>query len=395
MAVVRKIIHLDLDAFFCAVEELRDPSLKGKPFAVGGRPETRGVVAASSYPARCFGVRSAMAMGKAVRLCPGLIIVASHHKRYHEVSEQVMAGLRHVTPLVEQLSIDEAFLDVSDLPEMPVETARRLQTTINDTLQLPCSLGVATNKLVAKIANNIGKASAPPGRPPNAIKVVPPGHEAAFLARLPVNELWGVGPKTAERLDRMGLRTIGDLAGYPETALARQFGKLGHDLARRARGIDDRPVTPEHEAKSISQETTFARDVSDRLELHKTLRHLAEQVGRRLRQKEPGGGTTVKLKLRWADFTTLTRQITLPQPVNLDTDIYQAVADLFKQTWIPGKPVRLLGVGVSGFGQPAYQLGLWEEQTHDQAERLQATLDSLRDRFGSDAVRRGSDLGDE
>jgi DNA polymerase-4 len=333
-------------------------------------------------------------MGQAVRRCPGLIIVASHNKRYQEVSEQVMALLQRVTPLVEQLSIDEAFLDVSDLHEMPAETARRLQTTINNTLQLPCSLGVATNKLVAKIANNIGKASAAPGKPPNAIKVIPPGQEAAFLTPLPVKELWGVGPKTAERLDRLGLRTIGDLADYPETALARQFGKLGHDLSRRAKGIDDRPVTPEHEAKSISQETTFARDVSDGLELQKTLRHLAEQVGRRLRKRELSG-TTVKLKLRWADFTTLTRQVTLPHPVNLDADIYQAVASLFEQTWIPGKPVRLLGVGVSGFGQPAYQLGLWEEQSHKQTERLQATLDNLRDRFGSDAIRRGSDLGDE
>jgi DNA polymerase-4 len=386
----RKILHLDLDAFFCAVEELRDPSLRGKPFAVGGRPETRGVVASCSYPARQAGIRSAMPMARAVTLCPALIIVPSHYRAYEEASRQVMACLHRLTPLVEQLSIDEAFLDVSDLPEPAEIIARRLQTEINRELGLPCSLGVAANKLVAKIANNIGKASVKTGRPPNTIKVVPPGQEAAFLAPLPAEELWGVGPKTAQKLAQLGLHTIGDIARHPEADLGRRFGKPGADLARRARGLDDRPVETEYEAKSVSQETTFAQDISDNIQLRQTLRRLSEQVGRRLRSRQLQG-VTVKIKLRWADFTTLTRQITLPHPTNLDGEIYAAALDLFEKTWPAGKPVRLVGVGVSGFDSPAYQLGLWQPDT-GQEHRLLNTLDKLRDRYGSKAVRRGSQL---
>ena len=216
----RKILHLDLDAFFCAVEEQRDPALRGKPFAVGGRPEERGVVASCSYAARQFGAHSAMPMSTAVKLCPALIIVESHRAAYRDTSHRVMACLRELTPLVEQLSIDEAFLDVTGLPE-PVEVlARRLQETINNLFKLPCSLGAASNKLVAKIANNIGKASAQKGQPPNAIQIVPTGAEAAFLAPLSVRELWGVGPKTAEALSALSIHTIGDLAGWSEGDLA-------------------------------------------------------------------------------------------------------------------------------------------------------------------------------
>lgn len=386
----RKILHLDLDAFFCAVEEQRDPALRGRPFAVGGRPDQRGVVASCSYAARRFGIHSAMPMARAVRLCPALIIVPSRYGAYQAVSKKVMAILRHLTPLVEQLSIDEAFLDVTELPD-PAETiARRLQATIRDTLGLPCSLGVATNKLVAKIANNIGKASARAGGTPNAVTVVPPGQEAAFLAPLPVKELWGVGPKTGARLQKLGLHTIGDIAGWSEADLARRFGKLGHDLSKRAKGIDTRPVETEHEAKSVSQETTFATDISNEETLKHTLRRLSEQVGRRLR-KSGLSGNTVKLKIRWSDFTTLTRQVTLPNPTHLDSEIYAAVEQLFEQVWPPGQRVRLLGVGLSNFDTPARQLGLWD--THYQTDRrLQSTLDELKDRFGSKAVQRGSQL---
>jgi DNA polymerase-4 len=386
----RKILHLDLDAFFCAVEEQRDPSLRGQPFAVGGRPESRGVVASCSYAARQFGLHSAMPMARAVRQCPQLVIVPSRYGAYQAASRQVMARLHQLTPLVEQLSIDEAFLDVSDLPERAELIARRLQSAINRELALPCSLGVAANKLVAKIANNVGKAAVKSDRPPNTIKVVPPGQEAAFLAPLPVTELWGVGPKTAAQLAQIGVRTIGDLARRSEADLVRRFGKLGGDLARRARGLDERPVETEHEAKSISQETTFARDINDPITLRRTLRQLSEQVGRRLRRKGLRG-TTVKIKLRWSDFTTLTRQATLEQPTDLDGDIFAAAGRLFDQTWPPGKRVRLVGVGVTGFDTSAYQLGLWDappEETH----RLQETLDELRDRFGREAIRRGSQL---
>lgn len=389
----RKILHLDLDAFFCAVEEQHDPSLRGKPFAVGGRPDQRGVVASCSYAARRFGIHSAMPMARAVRLCPELIVVSSHFRAYRAASREVMARLHALTPLVEQLSIDEAFLDVSDLSEASEVLARRLQATIRTELGLPCSLGVATNKLVAKIANNIGKAQARTEGPPNAIKVVAPGQEAAFLAPLPVDELWGVGPKTAERLAQLGLRTIGDIARRSETDLARRFGKHGHDLARRARGLDDRPVEIEHEAKSISQETTFAKDISDGELLRRVLCQQSESVGRRLR-KSNLSGTTVKIKLRWADFTTLTRQLTLDHPTNLDREIVEAAHQLFEQTWPPGKRVRLVGVGVSGFETPAYQLSLWDPAPETD-QSLQSTLDDLRERFGDEAIRRGSELMDE
>jgi DNA polymerase-4 len=250
---LRKIIHLDLDAFFCAVEELHDASLTGKPFAVGGRPDERGVVASCSYAARAYGVRSAMPMAQALRLCPGLRILSSHHRLYHEVSAKVMDHLHRLTPLVEQISIDEAFLDVSDLSQDPIDIARLLQESINTDLKLPCSLGVATNKLVAKIANDVGKAATRGSGPPNAITDAPPGQEAAFLAPLPVLTLWGVGPKTADRLSDIGVQTIGDLARLPEKELIGMFGKVGQELWLHANGIDDRPIITEHEIKSISQ----------------------------------------------------------------------------------------------------------------------------------------------
>ncbi|MCB0209635.1 MAG: DNA polymerase IV [Anaerolineae bacterium] len=386
----RKILHLDLDAFFCAVEEQRDPLLVGQSFAVGGRPDQRGVVASCSYTARTFGIHSAMPMARAIRLCPQLIVVPARHQAYSAVSNQVMAQLHRVTPLVEQLSIDEAFLDITDLPDPAEQLARQLQAIILNKLALPNSLGVASNKLVAKIANNVGKASAPKGRTPNAITVIPPGREAAFLAPLPVSELWGVGPKTAESLVRLGLHTIGDIARQSEKDLVRRFGKHGYDLAQRAKGIDDRPVETEHEAKSISQETTFAQDVTNREQLRTTLRRQSEQVGRRLR-KAGLLGSTVRLKIRWADFTTLTRQMTLPQPTQLDNEIYEHVLYLFDNVWPDGKRVRLIGVGVSNFDAPARQLELWGDnnETH---QRLQDTLDTLRDRFGNQAIRRGNQL---
>lgn len=386
----RKILHFDLDAFFCAVEAQRDPSLQGKAFAVGGRPEQRGVVASCSYQARHYGVHSAMPMARAVRLCPRLIIVPQNFAAYQEASRQVMARLHDLTPLVEQVSIDEAFLDVSHLPDSGLILARQLQARIQAELDLPCSLGVATNKLVAKIANDVGKGEVKSIGPPNAIKVVLPGQEAAFLAPLPTRALWGVGPKTAERLAGLGLLTIGDLAAWPETDLGRRFGKNGYDLARHARGLDERPVETERETKSISQEVTFNHDVTSSETLHQTLRRQSEQVGRRLR-KSKLSGSTVRLKIRWSDFTTLTRQVTLNTPTDQDDEIYVQVLRLLEKVWTLGRPVRLIGVGVSGFGAPR-QLRLWEANSAEN-ERLQATLDELRERFGDKAVRRASDLG--
>jgi DNA polymerase-4 len=389
--MLRKILHLDLDAFFCAVEEQHDPALRGVAFAVGGKPDQRGVVASCSYAARKFGVRSAMPMSQAMRLCPNLIIRPANFKAYNAASEKVMERLRHLTPFVEQISIDEAFLDVTLLPESAETIARRLQAAINQELGLPCSLGVASNKLVAKIANNLGKDRAGKDSPPNAITVVPPRQEAAFLSPLPTRELWGVGPKTAEELAKLGIHTIGDITRYSETALVKLFGKNGEALYHHARGVDDRPVETEGEARSVSSEITFARDVTDGEQLKRTLRSLADNVGRRLR-KESLSGTTIKLKLRWSDFTTLTRQMTLPHPTHHDNEIYDAARQLFEKTWPRGRPVRLIGVGISGFEGGAYQAGLWDAKPSEQDQKLESALDALRDRFGDRIVRRGSSL---
>lgn len=387
---MRTILHLDLDAFFCAVEEKEQPELSDKAFAVGGQPDERGVVASCSYAARRLGVRSAMPMTRALRLCPDLIIVPPRHRLYSDVSRQVMALLHDLTPWVEQISIDEAFLDLSDLPEDGETLARRLQARISGQLGLPCSLGVATNKLVAKIANDFGKSQAQTGAPPNAITVVAAGQEAAFLAPLPAQALWGVGPKTATRLAELGIHTIGDIAARPEAELARLFGKHGADLAQRSHGIDDRPIVTEHETKSISKEVTFAHDVADADELRRTLRVLAEGVGRQLRNEGLSGGA-VKLKLRWPNFNTITRQTTLTRPTDLDADIVMGAMQLFEHAWDGHTPIRLLGVGVSGLSTGYRQLGLWDAP-REEAQRLQATLDELRRRFGDNAISRARDL---
>lgn len=388
----RAILHIDLDAFFCAVEERRQPQLRGLPFAVGGSPQRRGVVSSCSYAARKFGVHSALPMAQAVRLCPGLKIISPDFRAYGEASRAVMERLQAVTPLIEQISIDEAFLDVTGVPD-PTATAAKLQARINEELDLPCSFGVATNKLVAKIANNVGKdraSQAHPDAPPNAILAVAPGEEAAFLAPLPIRDLWGVGPKTAERLNAISVFTIGDLAAWEAQDIATVLGKSYADLPSRARGEDDRPVEVEHEAKSVSKETTFERDITNEDELRLTLRQLADGVGWRLR-KQGLRGSTVKLKIRWADFTTLSRQQTLARPVDQDDVINDAAQDLFSQVW-RGQPVRLIGVGVSGFDEGGEQLELFTDPQDEQAQKLQAALDDLRSRFGENIIRRAEDV---
>lgn len=390
----RKIIHLDLDAFFCAVEELYDPSLAGKPFAVGGSPDSRGVVASCSYAARKYGIHSAMPMAHAVRKCPELIIVNSHYRNYSEFSRKVMKKVEELTPLVEKISIDESFLDVSDLPDSGEQIARELQSSIRNSYGLPCSLGVASNKLVAKIANDFGKASYHGNFPPNAITVVPFGGEAEFLAPLPVNALWGIGPKSSERLIELGISTIGDLALISEKELKKLFGKHGSQLAKRAKGIDDRPVETSHVVKSVSHEKTFSRDISDLDTLRRTLLTLSENVGLRMRRNNKFG-KTVKIKLRWSDFSTITRQTSLEYPTNQGSVIFNAVYNLFLENWPKGKPVRLLGVGVGGFETPMRQLSFWEDPSFTDATRetqLLNALDTLRERFGDQIIKRASNL---
>ena len=380
-------MHLDLDAFFCAVEELDNPALQGKPFAVGGRPDERGVVSSCSYAARALGVHSAMPMKLAIRQCPGLLIVPPHHSRYSDLSRQVMDRLHTLSPLVEQLSVDEAFVDISDLRQPPEQTARQIQGKIRDELRLPCSIGIASNKLVAKIATETGKKAARGSGYPRAIVVVEPGCEAEFLAPLPATLLWGVGPKTEAVLANLGIHTIGDIARRPKAELIQRFGKAGRDLSQHAQGIDERPVVTEHEVKSVSQETTFSRDVSDDQVLEATLKSLAAQVAHTLRH-EKLAGKTVKLKLRWPDFTTLTRQTTLPAPTDLESDIYEMALALLRKIRSPGQAVRLIGVGISGLGAPAYQMELWD-QSNQKQRKLQVVLDELQDKFGKKVIDKG------
>lgn len=386
--MARTILHLDLDAFYCSVEETQNPQLRGKPFAVGGRPDERGVVASCSYAARALGIRSAMPMSRAVRLCRDLIIVPGRHHLYGEYSAKVMEKLHNLTPLVEQISIDEAFLDISDIQADKTRLALDLQLSIRNELNLPSSIGIASNKLVAKIATEVGKKSSKKkNEPPFGFTVVPVGDEAKFLDPLPADMLWGVGPKTNARLAELGIHTIGDIARWPEKELVSLFGENGRDLWQHAHGIDNRPVSTESETKSISQETTFNVDISDQKTLEKTLREQAHEVARQLRKNDLAG-KTVKIKIRWPDFTTLTRQTTLPTSTDNEDDIYRAAVKLMDSVRKPNQAVRLLGVGVSGIGAPVRQLSLWDVGS-EKSRKLQEVVDELQERYGKDVIWKG------
>jgi DNA polymerase-4 len=326
-------------------------------------------------------------MARALKLCPELIIISHHHGNYGEMSDKVMERLDNLSPLVEQISIDEAFVDISDIHDPAEVTARRIQTQVRTELGLPCSVGVASNKLVAKIATEVGKHSARGAGPPNAVTVVPAGKEAEFLAPLPVGMLWGVGPKTASNLGDLGIKTIGDLASWDERDLVKRFGEHGREMARHARGNSDSAVVTEHEVKSISQETTFARDVRDDKVLESTLRELSAQVGRRLRRSDLTG-KTVKLKIRWPDFTTLTRQATLASPTDQDDEIASTALNLMKNVRSSGKPVRLIGVGVSGLSAQVRQLELWGMES-EKRRKFQSVIDELQEKFGEKTVHKG------
>jgi len=291
--------------------------------------------------------------------------------------------------------MDEAFLDISDIHESPEIIARKLQARIRDELQLPCSIGIASNKMVAKIATEVGKSLALSEikakgevKPPNAVTIVPFGEEAAFISPLPMDMLWGVGPKTAARLTELGIHTIGDIAKWPESELLRMFGENGRDLARRSKGIDDRPITTERETKSISQEITYSKDVRDDLVLQKTIREMSVEVARQLR-KNNLVGKTIKLKIRWPDFTTLTRQTTLSRPTDDDSEIEKTALDLMKAVRKPSQAVRLIGVGVSGLGEPIRQLGLWDVDS-EKDRKLQEIVDELQEKYGKRVIKRGN-----
>ena len=380
--MIRKILHVDLDSFFCSVEILRQPELAGKPFIVGGGPGSRGVVASASYPARQYGIRSAMPSAIALRKCPDLIIVSSHHGEYSTYSKKVMSLLRESAPVVEPVSIDEAFLDVSDASESGESIAQQLQRQITEQFHLPTSWGVARNKLVAKIACEVGK--------PNGLVVVSDGEEAEFLAPLPVEMLWGIGPKAKAKLKESNVSTIGALAELPAHELQSLFGERGPELAARSQGIDNRPVTERHTRRSISSERTFREDISDETKLCRVMRGMCEELGTRLR-KEGLAGSTVRIKLRWPDYQTITRQARLDQPTNQDKEIFQAALELFLASWKLGKKVRLLGVGIADLGNQVRQLDLFE-QSWEHDDRLMEAIDNIRDRFGRQALRRASSL---
>jgi DNA polymerase-4 len=387
---VRSIIHLDLDAFYASVEQLRRPELRGLPVIVGGAPSVdgsaqlnRGVVSAASYEARAFGVHSAMPLRTALRLCPQAVIVPVDFRAYRDASTSVFDIARDYTPLIEPLSLDEAFLEVTGSLRR-FGTAPEIAAAIRDRVLATCGLhasfGVATCKTIAKIASDLRK--------PRSFVVVEPGDEAAFLSPLPLRRLPGLGPAAERALSGLGVTTLGQLSALPLDTVQRRVGRAaGTSLWERAQGIDNAPVTIPGAPRSVSREETFARDVAQQPVLHLRIAELAGDVGARLRA---GGWTarTVTLKLRYADFRTITRQQTLASATATDTTVRDAAVTLLDTAW-SGDAVRLLGVGVSGL-EDAPQLDLFAQPANDRIDR---TLDRLRQRFGQDAIRRGTGDG--
>jgi DNA polymerase-4 len=384
----RSILHVDMDAFYAAVEVLDNPALAGKPVIVGGTPEGRGVVSTASYEARRFGVHSAMPAAEAVRRCPQGIFLAPRFGRYAAVSAQVFAILEATAPLVEPISIDEAFLDVTGCGGMPPEIARGIQERVeSETGGLTCSIGCAENKFLAKVASDLRK--------PRGLVVVPPGGGKEFLAPLDVERLWGAGPKTSARLREARMTKIGDVAARAVEDLVALLGPaLGEHLAALARGLDDRPVAAGGEAKSVSQETTFAVFLSpgDAEAIERVLFGLADGVAARLRG-EGFWGRTVTLKVRDGRFRTCLRSVTLAEPTQVVEDIYRAAADLFRERVRLGREkVRLLGVGVKNLERaPVRQLDLFDagQAERDRAARLAAVSDAILRKHGDGAVTRG------
>jgi DNA polymerase-4 len=394
----RSILHLDLDAFYAAVEVLDRPELRGKPVIVGGG-ENRGVVAAASYEARKFGVHSAMPIARAKRLCPGGVYLPVRMSRYAEMSARVFAIYERFTPLVEPLSIDEAFLDVTGCARLSgsaEETARKIKETVRRETGLVVSAGAASNKFIAKIASDMGK--------PDGLVVVPPGEEQAFLDPLPVGKVWGVGKVTEGELARMGIRTIKDLRRNPREILVRNFGAHGEHLFSLARGIDDRPVETERETKSIGHEETFDRDLRYRETMRREILALSGRVSERLR-REVLRGKTVTLKVKYGDFVQVTRAITLADPTNDGGTIYRCALDLLSETEAGARPVRLLGVSVSKleeakdpvpgvrmeqiplFGRPGMApQAVPIPPDPAKKERLNRAVDRIREKFGPKGI---------
>jgi len=384
-SVVKTIFHVDMDAFFVSVEELFDPSLKGKAVVVGGRPDERGVVSAASYEARKFGVHSAMPLRTAARMCPHAIFLDGHPTRYRDYSARVHDVLNRFSPLVEMASIDEAYLDMTGTERLhgrPLAAAHTLHQTMKAETRLNCSIGISSARLVAKVASDQAK--------PNGLLWIVPGAEAAFLAPLDVRKIPGVGKVTEQNLHRLSIRKVGDLARFDDRYLEERFGKWGLALAGKARGLDagawfDSEIGADSGPKSISHEHTYNEDTSDLGVLESTLARLSEMVGRRLRENGLHA-RTLQLKLRYSDFSTITRAHSLARPTQLDTEIFDQARALFLKNWKPGARVRLLGVHASSFEEVHDQLDLLDEGKHERWQQATAAADRLRDKYGDSAV---------
>jgi DNA polymerase IV len=374
-----------MDAFFVSVEELFDPSLKGKPVVVGGQREERGVVSAASYAARKFGVHSAMPLRTAAKLCPHAIFVNGHPDRYRECSDRVHRVLTSFSPLVEMASIDEAYLDMTGTERLhgpPLRAAHALHARMKTDTQLNCSVGIGISRLVAKVSSAKAK--------PNGVLWVVPGQEAKFLAPLDVRDIPGVGKVTEQNLHALGIKQVGDLSRFEDAVLEEKFGKWGLALAGKSRGEDaggwfDNEVGADTDARSISHEHTYNQDTANVEQIESTLMRLSEMVGRRLR--EAGlHARTIQLKLRYKDFTTITRAHSLPSVTQLDTEIFEQIRLLFRKNWKKGIPIRLLGVHVSSFEAAAGQGNLLEGDRRQRWEKALSAVDRLRDKFGDSSV---------
>ena len=384
----RKIIHIDMDAFYASVEQHDNPALLGLPVIVGGDPLRRGVVSAASYEARVYGVHSAMPSSQARRLCPRGIFLPVRMERYREISEQIFRLLREYTPLVEPLSLDESFLDVTGSEKLfgpALEIARKIKARVRETTGLTASAGIAPNKFLAKIASDFRK--------PDGLVEIKPGEVQDFLRELPISKLWGVGKATEEVLRGMGILKVGQLADFPADQVERKLGKFGLELRVLARGEDERRVSPDSDAKSISQEETFTPDLESLEQMKRVLLDQAEQVGWELR-KQKLKGSTVTVKVRYPDFTLVTRSLTLPFPTDQGIEIYQTAMKLLPRTEAPRRRARLLGVGISNLlHRDDPEQYLLFASRREKTERSVQAMDRIWEKFGPEAIKRASLLG--
>ncbi len=381
----RLVCHVDMDAFFVSVEELFDPSLKGKPVVVGGKANQRGVVAAASYAARKFGVHSAMPLRTAARLCPQATFIEGHFERYREYSKKAYAVLQQFSPRVEMASIDEAYLDLTGTERLlgpALEAAHKLHEAVREGTKLKCSLGLASSRLVAKVCSDQAK--------PNGLLYILPGCEVSFLAPLQIRKIPGVGRKTEEQLHRIGIHHVGDLARLDEGFLASRFGKWGLALAGKSRGRDagawfDAAIGEDENPKSISHENTFSQDVNDPEHLETTLLRLSEMVAKRLREHQLYS-RTIQLKLRYQDFSTITRACSLDHATQLEREIAAAVIRLFREAWDGKTPIRLLGVHAGTLKPVEGQMSLLDEPQTARLRDAFRSVDHIRGRFGEASI---------